>query len=392
MKKGFHTESVHAGEQSHSEGALITPIYQTVTFAFKTVAEAQKAIESSLEKEAPGYAYTRFSNPTHLALEQKIAALEKGEAALATATGMAAIATAVFARLQKGDHLISARGVYTSTHSLFSRLPDWGIEVSFADQTKTEEIAAQMKFNTQLIFLEVPSNPLLDLADIAEIAHLARAKGVEVMIDNTFATPYYQRPLELGADISMHSATKYLSGHLDTMGGIIVGKKDFIQSCTDTITLMGGIMNPFNAWLIVRGSKTLPIRMEKHSRNAQALAQWLETQPKVERVFYPGLASHPQHKLAARQMSGFSGMVSFTVASGEEGARRLLENIKLCTLSVSLGGPETLLEHPATMSHLKMSPQEREVLGISAGLIRMSVGLEDEADLIEDLASALSKV
>lgn len=392
MNQGFHTEAVHAGEPSHSEGALITPIYQTVTFTFKTVEEAKRAIESSLEKEAPGYAYTRFSNPTHLALEKKIAALEKGEAALATATGMAAIATAVFALMQEGDHLISAQGIYTSTHSLFAKLPAWGMEVSFVDQTKTAEIATRIKQNTRLIFLETPSNPLLDLADIAEIARLAKAKRVKVMIDNTFATPYYQRPLELGADIVIHSATKYLSGHLDTMGGIIVGEKDFIQSCAETITLMGGIMNPFNAWLIVRGSKTLPIRMEKHSRNAQAIARWLEAQPKIEKVFYPSLTSHPQHKLAARQMSGFSGMVSFVAAGGEAGARRLLENIGLCSLSVSLGGPETLLEHPATMSHLKMPLEEREALGISAGLIRMSVGLEDEADLIQDLASALKQV
>jgi methionine-gamma-lyase len=212
------------------------------------------------------------------------------------------------------------------------------------------------------------------------------------MVDNTFATPYYQRPLALGADIVIHSATKYLSGHLDTMGGIIVGRNDFIQSCAETLTLMGGIMNPFNAWLIVRGTKTLPLRMEKHSQNALALARWLESQDKVKRVFYPGLPSHPQHELARKQMTKCGGMVSFEVAGGEEGARGLLENIKLCSLAVSLGGPETLLEHPATMSHLKMSPEERAALGISDGLIRMSVGLEDDDDLIEDLSSALHHV
>jgi len=212
------------------------------------------------------------------------------------------------------------------------------------------------------------------------------------MVDNTFATPYYQRPLEVGADIVIHSATKYLSGHLDTMGGVIVGGNDFIQSCAETLTLMGGIMNPFNAWLIVRGTKTLPLRMEKHSQNALALARWLEGQGNVKKVFYPGLPAYPQHELARRQMTGFGGMVSFEVAGGEEGARGLLENIKLCSLGVSLGGPETLLEHPATMSHLKMSAEERAALGISDGLIRMSVGLEDDADLIEDLSSALHHV
>ena len=294
--------------------------------------------------------------------------------------------------MKQGDHLISARGIYTSTHSLFSKLDLWGIDVSFIDQTKPSEIAARIKENTKLIFLETPSNPLLDLADIGEIATLAKGNGAKVMVDNTFATPYYQRPLALGASIIIHSATKYLSGHLDTMGGIIVGKRDFIQSCAETLTLMGGIMNPFNAWLIIRGTKTLPIRMEKHSQNALAIARWLEGEPKVERVLYPGLASHPQHELGLRQMGKFGGMVSFEVAGGREGARKLLENVKLCSLAVSLGGPETLLEHPATMSHQKMSAEDRAALGISEGLIRMSVGLEDAQDIIDDLSFALQRI
>jgi len=352
MNAGFHTRAIHEGE-SHIEGALITPIYQTATFGFKTLEEAESAIELSLEKEAPGYAYTRFSNPTHTALEKKIASLEDGEAALATASGMAATATVIFTAMERGDHLISAKGIYTSTHSLFSKLPSWGMEVSFVDQTHPSEIAARMKSNTRLIFLETPSNPLLDLADIGEIAGIAKKERTQLVVDNTFATPYYQHPLNLGADIAIHSATKYLSGHLDTMGGIIVGKRDFIQSCAETLTLMGGIMNPFNAWLIIRGMKTLPIRMEKHSQNALAVARWLEGEPKVERVLYPGLTSHPQHELGLRQMGGFGGMVSFEVAGGREGARKLLESAKLCSLAVSLGGPETLLEHPATMSHQK---------------------------------------
>lgn len=392
MAKGFCTKAVHAGEFPRLSGALITPIYQTATVAFKTLEEAKKAIELSLHREEPGYAYTRFSNPTHTVLEKKIASLEEAEAALVTASGMAAITTAIFTLMKKGDHLISARGIYTSTHSLFSRLPSWGIEVSFVDQTRLSEIAAKIKANTKLIFLETPSNPLLNLADIGKVAGLVKGKGIKVMVDNTFATPYYQRPLSLGADIVIHSATKYLSGHLDTMGGIIVGGKDFIQSCAETLTLMGGIMNPFNAWLIIRGMKTLPIRMEKHSQNALALARWLESEPKVQRVFYPGLTSHPQHKLGSRQMGGFGGMVSFEVTGGKEGATKLLENIRLCSLAVSLGGTETLLEHPATMSHLKMSSEERTALGISEGLIRMSVGLEDANDIIQDLSSALHHV
>lgn len=391
MSTGFHTRAIHDGE-SDREGALITPIYQTATFGFKTFEEARSAIELSLEKEAPGYAYTRFSNPTHTVLENKIASLENGEAALATASGMAATATVIFTAMQRGDHLISANGIYTSTHSLFSKLPSWGMEVSFVDQTLPSEIAARMKSNTKLIFLETPSNPLLDLADIGEIAKIAKKEKSQLMVDNTFATPYYQQPLNLGADIAIHSATKYLGGHLDTMGGIIVGKRGFIQSCAETITLMGGIMNPFNAWLIIRGTKTLPIRMEKHSQNALAIARWLEGEPKVERVLYPGLASHPQHELGLRQMGKFGGMVSFDVTGGREGARKLLESVKLCSLAVSLGGPETLLEHPATMSHQNMPAEDRAALGISEGLIRMSVGLEDAQDIMDDLSSALQRI
>ncbi|MFC1988890.1 trans-sulfuration enzyme family protein [Chloroflexota bacterium] len=392
MSIGFQTKAIHEGEAPCFGGALITPIFQTATFKFKKLDEAKKAIELSLGCEDPGYAYTRFSNPTHSALERKVASLEEGEAAVAVASGMAAISTAMFASMKKGDHLISAEGIYTSTHSLFSNLPIWGMEVSFVDQTCLSEIAENIKDNTSLIFLETPSNPLIELADIKKIAGLAKEKGVKVIVDNTFATPYYQRPLSLGADIVVHSATKYLCGHLDTMGGVIVGEKDFIQSCAETTTHMGGIMNPFNAWLIMRGIKTLPLRMEKHSRNALAVAQWLESEPKINRVVYPGLASHPQHELGLDQMSGFGGMMSFELCGGREGVRRLVENMNLCSLAVSLGGPETLLEHVETMSHLNMSPEERAALGITDELIRMSVGLEDAEDIIEDLSSALHYV
>lgn len=390
MNTGFHTRAIHEGESPHFSGPLITPIYQTATFKFDKLDEAKNAIEISLESEDPAYAYTRFSNPTHTALEKKIAALEEGEAAVATASGMAAITSATLALINKGDHVITARGIYTTTHSFFSKLPLWGVEVSFIDQTNPSEIAASIKDNTRLIFLETPSNPLLDLADIGEIAGLARGMGIKLMVDNTFATPYYQRPLSIGADIVVHSTTKYLCGHLDTMGGIIVGKKDFVHSCAETITIMGGIMNPFNAWLTMRGTKTLPLRMEKHSENALALAQWLEGRIEIKRVFYPGLASHSQHELALRQMEGFDGMVSFEVAEGREGVRKLVENMKVCSLAVSLGGPETLMEHVETMSHLNMSAEERAALGISDGLIRMSVGLEDADDIIQDISSALN--
>ncbi|MFC1847515.1 trans-sulfuration enzyme family protein [Chloroflexota bacterium] len=227
MNTGFHTKAIHEGESTHFGGPLVTPIYQTATFKFDKLDEAKSAIEISLDSEDPGYAYTRFSNPTHTALERKIAALEEGEAAVATASGMAAITTATLASIKKGDHLISARGIYTSTHSFFSKLPSWGVEVSFIDQTNPSEIATSLKDNTRLIFLETPSNPLLDLADIGEIARLVRGKGIKLMVDNTFATPYYQRPLTIGADIVVHSTTKYLCGHLDTMGGDHCWEKGF---------------------------------------------------------------------------------------------------------------------------------------------------------------------
>ena len=392
MNTGFHTKAIHEGESPHFSKPLITPIYQTATFKFDKLDKAKNAIEISLDSEDPGYAYSRFSNPTHTALEKKIAALEEGEAAVATASGMAAITTATLALINKGDHVITAKGIYTATHSFFSKLPSWGVEVSFIDQTNPSEIAASIKDNTKLIFLETPSNPLLDLADIGEIARLASGMGIKLMVDNTFATPYYQRPLSIGADIVIHSTTKYLCGHLDTMGGIIVGKKDFVQSCAETITIMGGIMNPFNAWLIMRGTKTLPLRMEKHSQNALALARWLEGRMEIKRVFYPGLASHSQHGLALKQMEGFGGMVSFEVNEGREGVRKLVENMKMCSLAVSLGGPETLMEHVETMSHLNMSAEERAALGISDGLIRMSVGLEDADDIIQDLSSSLHHI
>ena len=392
MTAGFQTKAIHEGENPCLKVPLITPIYQTATFKFDSLDEARNAIEISLECEDKGYAYTRFSNPTHSVLERKAAALEEGEAAVAVASGMAAITTATLTALGKGDHVICANGIYTSTHSFFSRLPEWGMEVTFIDQTRTDEIAENLRENTSLIFLETPSNPLLEMADIRAIAGLVREKGVKVMVDNTFATPYYQRPISLGADIVVHSATKYLCGHLDTMGGLIIGEKDFVKSCAGTITLMGGIMNPLNAWLIMRGIKTLSLRMEKHSSNALEIARWLESQPKVKRVYYPGLPSHPQYQTGLSQMSGSGGMVSFEIAAGSEGVRRLVENVKICSLAVSLGGPETLLEHVETMSHLNMSPEERAKLGITGGLIRMSVGLEDAGDIIDDLSSALSCV
>jgi len=389
MDTGFNTKAVHEGEADHYGGPLITPIYQTATFKFDKLDKAKDAIEFSMDSEDPGYAYSRFSNPTHTALEKKVASLEEGGAAVATASGMAAITSAALAVINKGDHVISARGIYTASHSFFSKLPSWGVEVSFVDQTKTSEIADNIRDNTKLIFLESPSNPLLDLADIGEIVNLAKGKNIKIMVDNTFATPYYQRPLSIGADIVIHSTTKYLCGHLDTMGGIIVGNKGIVKSSAEAITIMGGIMNPFNAWLIMRGTKTLSLRMEKHSMNAQRLAEWLESNPKIERVYYPGLASHPQHELAARQMEGFGGMVSFEVAGGRKGVRKLVENMKICSLAVSLGGPETLMEHVETMSHLNMSAEERAALGIGEGLIRMSVGLEDVEDIIQDISSAL---
>lgn len=387
-KSGIHTLAIHAGEAPDpTTGALVTPIILGNTFHLGT-AENGAAVFSG-EKE--GYVYTRWGNPTVAVLERKVAALENAEAALATASGMAAIATAVLHTLHAGDHIVSARAIYPSTYHFFDQqLRGLGIETTFVDATDARGIASALKPNTKLVYLETPGNPLLSVCDLAASAKIARDAGVMTICDNTFATPINQRPLDLGIDVVVHSATKYFCGHGDATGGIIAGKRDFISQCsTETLRYYGGVLSPFNAYLILRGTVTLPIRVARHNQNALAVAKFMEQHPQVERVFYPGLESHPQHLVARRQMCGFGGMVCFELKGGVTAGVRMMNAVQLCALATSLGDARSLISHPASTSHVVLSREARLEQGVTDGLVRLSVGLEDVEDIIGDLKRGL---
>lgn len=306
---------------------------------------------------------------------------------------MAAITAIALTALKQGDHLISTDVVYGCTYSLFSQvLPGLGIEVSFIDTSKTENVKRVFKPETKMVFLESPANPTLTVCDITEIARITGENGALCVVDNTFATPYFQRPLELGADLSLSSCTKYIGGHADLLGGIVAGNRDFIDRMSTIVGYTGGIMGPHEAWLCIRGLKTLHIRMEKHAENSMKVAEFLESRPEVDWVRYPGLPGHPQHELARKQMSGFSGMLSFEVKGGIEAGRKLMDNVKLCSLAVSLGATDTLIQHPASMTHACVPHEVRKSVGITDGLVRLSVGIEDYEDIIEDLKQALKAI
>ena len=377
-KAGFYTKAVHAGEEPCPlTGSHATPIYQTSTFRLG------KGVERP-------YVYTRAGNPTHAVLEEKMAQLEGGEAALATASGMAAISTLVFTVLKGGDQVVSSDTIYGGTHTLLNELmPKSGVKTVFVDATEPAKVRKALTDRTELVFLETPANPTMDVIDIKAISEMAAEVGARVAVDNTIMTPYYQHPLELGADFVVYSATKYLSGHGDTLGGVIVGSRDFIGEARKTLISMGGVINPFNAWLIIRGLKTLGLRMDKHSENAMRVAKFLGKHPKVKRVLYPGLPSHPQHRLAKRQMRGFGGMLAFEIEGGVGEAYKILDKVELCRCAVSLGDVATLIEHPATMTHREIPKGEKIRLGITDGLMRLSVGIEDPEDIIADLDQAL---
>lgn len=390
-RKHFATICVHgSGGVDQMTGAVAAPIYQSSTFAFHNAQEGAEIFAGTRE----GYVYTRLGNPTQSALEREMAFLECGEAALALASGMAAISTAILAIVTPGETIVSSRTLYGGTHKLFKELfPRIGLEVIDVDGTNTANIAQAMRKNTKLVYIETPANPTLTIIDIAECAAIAHAHNTLLMVDNTFATPYYQRPIELGADIVMHSATKYIGGHGDTIGGILVGKKELIEKMRSEILRdIGGCISPFNAWLLLRGLKTLPVRMERHTFNATRIAKYLSFHPKVAQVWYPGLSTHPQHELAKKQMSGFGGMVTFELKGGRRAGETLMNSVKLMTLAVSLGDVDTLIEHPATMTHSTYSTEDLEQVGISEGLVRLSVGIEDVNDLIDDLSEALRKI
>ncbi|MBA3949987.1 MAG: cystathionine gamma-synthase [Acidobacteria bacterium] len=374
----FATICIHAGQEPDpATGAIITPIYQTSTYVQEEVGKHK------------GYEYARTQNPTRAALEANIAAIEGGKAAFAFASGMAAI-NAITSMLKAGDHVIVTDNTYGGTFRLFDKvLTKFGLEFSYVDTSSLERVEQAFTPKTRMIFVETPTNPVLRLTDLAGVAALAKTHGAAFVVDNTFASPVLQRPIEFGADLVMHSTTKYLNGHSDSIGGVVVAVTDehiewlkFIQNAA------GAILSPHDSWLVLRGTKTLALRMKQTNENGLALAHFLEGHPKVTKTIYPGLESHPQHDLASRQMQGFGGMLSFELES-EAAARAMLAKLRLMSLAESLGGVETLISHPASMTHASVPPERRAQIGLSDAMVRISAGIEDIDDLIADLKQAL---
>lgn len=376
----FSTICIHAGQEPDpATGAIITPIYQTSTY-----------VQDGLGQPHAGFEYGRTQNPTRMALERNVAAIEAGAAAFAFASGMAAIDT-LLTRLESGDHVLVSDNTYGGTFRLFERVRrKFGLDFTYVDTSKPELVEPAIKTNTKYLFIETPTNPMLHVTDIQCVSNLAHKHNVKVVVDNTFASPYIQRPLTLGADIVMHSTTKFLNGHSDSVGGIVILKhQDDIDWMKFVQNAAGAILGPMDSWLILRGTKTLTVRMERTNENAQVIAEYLEAHPKVTRTIYPGLASHPHHRLAKKQMKGFGGLISFDVGSLDN-AKTVLNRLRLMALAESLGGVETLISHPAIMTHASVPKDRREMLGITDGLIRISVGIEDVEDLQADLDQALS--
>ncbi|MFO7548298.1 MAG: PLP-dependent aspartate aminotransferase family protein [Acidimicrobiia bacterium] len=382
---GFRTKQIHAGvEPDPITGAILTPIHQSTTFV-------QESVESYMAK---GYSYSRAGNPTVAAFEVKIAALEGGAGATAYGTGMAATSAVMLELLKAGDHVVVSDVVYGGTHRFATRVMSrFGVEFSFVDTSDPAKVAAALRPTTRMVFTETPANPTLKLTDLAAVSELTRPRGIPHVVDNTFLTPYYQRPLELGADLVVHSTTKYLDGHNATLGGAVVAASDELQERMRFIQKSAGlIMSPQVAWLTMQGTKTLSERMDRQSANALEVAGFLETHPKVARVAYPGLDSFPQRELAGRQAGGFGAMAWFEVVGGVEAGKKLMAAVELWSLAENLGSVESLITHPVTMTHGDMSAEQRAAVGITDGLVRLSVGLEDAEDLIADLDQALERI
>ena len=383
---GLQTRAIHAGKGENRTHAVTPPIWQTTTFA----ADSSEHFAEIATAIRPAEFYTRYGNPTHKEVEATIVALEGGEAALLTSSGMGAIFTALMSTLNAGDHVVAQTNHYAGAMTLLAEMPKrFGVEVTLVDQTKTEQFAEAVRPNTRVIYAESPTNPLMQITDLRAVAELARGRGITTIVDNTFATPVNQRPLEFGIDAVVHSATKYLGGHSDVTAGVIVSSREFVDRAWHFSLLAGSILSPFDGWLLLRGLRTLGLRIERHNANALAVARFLEQHPKVERVFYPGLDSHPQHELASTQMSGFTGMLSVELRGGFEEAERFIASLRLATYAASLGGHETLIVHPSAMWSGYMTAEERRARGLSDSLVRISIGIEDERDLIEDFARAL---
>jgi cystathionine beta-lyase/cystathionine gamma-synthase len=382
---GFSTRQIHAGVTPDPvTGAILTPIYQSTTFV-------QPSVDEYLKK---GYSYSRSGNPTVRALELKLADLEGGAGCAAFTTGMAAISGVMLAFLNAGEHVIISDVAYGGTYRFSTQvLKRFGVDITFADTSRSDEVAAAVRDNTRLILTETPANPTMKTSDIAAISEIAQAAGLVHAVDNTFLTPYYQRPLELGADLSIHSTTKYMDGHNATVGGAVISKTPELHEKVAFIqNSAGSIMSPMVAWLTLQGCKTLSVRMDRQSANAMAIAEFLEPHPKVAQVCYPGLKSFPAHQLAARQASGFGAMLWFEVKGGLAAGKRLMDNIELWSLAENLGSVESLITHPVTMTHAAVEKAERERVGIIDGLVRLSVGLEDVEDLIAALDRALAQI
>ena len=378
---GFSTDAIHAGNAPDpTTGAVVVPIYQTSTY-----------VQEALGKHK-GFEYARTQNPTRAALEENLNVLEGGAGARAFASGMAAI-TAVSTFVKSGDHVVCSNLTYGGTYRYYTKIQArYGVEFTFVDTADENAVRRAMKSNTKLLHLETPTNPMMTLCDIPLLSQIAHERGALVVVDNTFASPYLQKPLALGADFAVHSTTKFLNGHSDSVGGVVVAKNpEHVEWLAFVQNGSGAILSPFDSWLVLRGVKTLAVRMERHERNARVIARFLADHPKVKKTYYPGLPDHPQHELARRQMKGFGGMISFDLGSFEA-AQALLSRVRLCSLGESLGGVETLISHPATMTHGSIPEEDRETLGIRMGLVRLSVGIEDVEDLLADLTQALEAV
>ena len=391
-KCGLGTTAIHAGTLKNLYGTLAMPIYQTSTFIFDSAEQGGRRFAL----EEAGYIYTRLGNPTTTVLENKIAALEEGEAAVATSSGMGAISSTLWTVLKAGDHIVTDKTLYGCTFALMNHgLTKFGVEVTFVDTSNLDEVKKAMKKNTRVVYLETPANPNLKIVDLEALAKLAHTNpNTLVIVDNTFATPYMQKPLKLGADIVVHSVTKYINGHGDVIAGLVITNKELADQIrfVGLKDMTGAVIGPQEAYYIIRGMKTFEIRMERHCKNARVVADFLNKHPKIEKVYYPGLETHPGYEIAKKQMKDFGAMISFELKGGFEAGKALLNNLSLCSLAVSLGDTETLIQHPASMTHSPYTKEEREAAGITDGLVRLSVGLENVEDIIADLEQGLEKI
>jgi cystathionine beta-lyase/cystathionine gamma-synthase len=378
---GFSTDCIHAGQEPEPHtGAVTIPIYQTSTY-----------VQPELGRHK-GYEYARTQNPTRAALEANIAAIERGKHGHCFASGMSAI-DVVFRLLKSGDHVVAGENMYGGSYRLFSRvLEKFGLQFTYVDTSSVDAVKSAIRDNTKIVYLETPTNPMMTITDLAACSEVAHARGALVVVDNTFCSPFLQRPIELGADIVLHSTTKFLNGHSDSVGGVVVSNSDQIAEQIGFLqNAVGAILSPFDSWLVLRGVKTLAVRMKRHEENGIAMASYLANHPKVKKIYYPGLHDHPQHALAKRQMNGFGSMISFDLGS-KENAKKFLDRVRLCSLAESLGGVETLISHPESMTHGSVPIEMRTRLGITPGLVRISVGIEDIEDLIADLDNAFDGV